>query len=292
YSVGKALWYGLFHAVTAFNNAGFSLYSDNLVQFVTDPWICLPIAFGVITGGLGFPVLIELLRQLRWPGRWSMHTKLTILGTSVLLVVATVLILAMEWANPRTLGALDFPGKLLASFFQGMTPRSSGFNTLDYSAMDDTTWALTTALMFIGGGSASTAGGIKVTTFFLLGFVILAEVRGDTDVTVFDRRLQASAQRQAVSIGLLGVGVIGIGTMLMLALTDHPLDQALFEITSAATTAGLTTGITSDLSPAAQLLLTAMMYIGRVGPAVAAAALALRTRRRLYRLPEGRPIVG
>ena len=292
YSAGKALWHAVFHAVSAFNNAGFALYGDSLERFVNDPWVCLPVAITVIAGGLGFPVLIEVMRELRTPRRWSMHTKVTLFGTALLLPIGMVLVLLFEWSNPQTLGALDAPGKLLAAFFQGMTPRSSGFNTVDYDAMSTDTWAVTTALMFIGGGSASTAGGIKVTTFFLLGFVILAEVRGDEDVAVFDRRLPVTAQRQAVSIALLGVGVVGIGTLLMVAMTKQPLDRALFEVTSAATTTGLSTGITADLPPSAQMLLVVLMFVGRVGPAVAAAALALRSRRRFYRLPEGRPIIG
>lgn len=292
YPLGKSLWHGAFHAVSAFNNAGFSLYPDSLVRFADDPWICLTIAVGVICGGLGFPVLLELIRQRGRVARWSMHTKLTVMGSLVLLVAGTLLILALEWSNPRTLGPLSIPDKLLAGFFQGMTPRSSGFNTLDYAGMTLETWAATTALMFIGGGSASTAGGIKVSTFFLLGFVILAEVRGDRDVAVFDRRATDAAQRQALSIALLGVGVIGIGTMLMLSITGQPLDRALFEVTSAATTTGLSTGITPDLPTAGRVLLIVLMFVGRVGPAAAAAALALRSRRLHYRLPEGRPIIG
>ncbi|MGH3451996.1 MAG: TrkH family potassium uptake protein, partial [Haloechinothrix sp.] len=255
YSAGKALWHGVFHAVSAFNNAGLALYGDSLERFVSDPLICLPIATAVILGGLGFPVLIEVMRELRSPRRWSMHTKVTLFGTMLLLPVGTLLVLLLEWSNPQTLGAMGVPEKLLAGFFQGMTPRSSGFNTVDYDGMTTDTWVVTTALMFIGGGSASTAGGIKVTTFFLLGFVILAEVRGDQDVAVFDRRLPVAAQRQALSIALLGVGVVGIGTLLMLAMTGQPLDRALFEVTSAATTTGLSTGITADLPPSAQLLL-------------------------------------
>ena len=292
YSAGEAAWYGVFHSIAAFGNAGFSLYPDSLTRFVTDPWICLPVAGAAILGGIGFPVLLELVRNYRTPRRWSLHTKLTLMGTSVLLVVGTGLILTTEWSNPGTLGPLGVPGKLLAGFFQAMTPRSVGFQTVDYDAMNVETWAITTALMFIGGGSASTAGGIKVSTFFLLGFVILAEVRGDRDVTIFDRRLTAGAQRQALAIALLGVGVIGVGTLLLLSMTSLPLDRALFEVTSAASTTGLTTGITGDLPEPARLLLVVLMYVGRVGPAVAAAALALRSRQRLYRLPEGRPIIG
>ena len=184
----SALWLGLFHAVTAFNNAGFALWSDNLVRFVADPWVSITVGVAVIAGGIGFPVLNELRRNLRRPKRWSLHTKLVLFATAGLLVIGMAAVAAFEWSNPSTLGPLDVPGKLLASFFQSVTPRTAGFNTIDYAAVDDTTLLVTDALMFIGTGPASTGGGIKVTTFALLGFVIWSEVRGEQDVVLFGRR--------------------------------------------------------------------------------------------------------
>ncbi|MBA3618139.1 MAG: TrkH family potassium uptake protein, partial [Acidothermales bacterium] len=126
--VPRALWLGVFHSVSAFNNAGFALYSDNLIRFVTDPWVSLPIAAAVILGGIGFPVLFELQRNLRRPSRWTIHTKITLLGTAVLLVGGSAFVLTAEWSNPGTLGPLGVPGKLLAGFFQGVMPRTAGFN--------------------------------------------------------------------------------------------------------------------------------------------------------------------
>ena len=187
----RAVYLGVFHAVSAFNNAGFALYSDNLIGFATDPWICLPIALAVIIGGIGFPVILELRRELRRPRRWSVHTKITLSVTGVLLVLSTAFVTASEWFNPRTLGALDAAGELLAGFFQAVIPRTAGFNSVDIGAMHDSTWLGMDVLMFIGGGSAGTAGGIKVTTFALLFFVIWSEVRGETATTVFGRRLDA-----------------------------------------------------------------------------------------------------
>ncbi|MDE0777340.1 MAG: TrkH family potassium uptake protein, partial [Nocardioides sp.] len=179
-SPGRALYLGVFHSVSAFNNAGFALYSDSLVRFVDDPWICLPIAAAVISGGLGFPVILELRRQLRPAGgrrrSWSLHLKLTLVATAALLVVGTGFVTATEWNNPATLGALDTPARLLAGFFQAVMPRTAGFNTLDYGQMEDGTLLGTIILMFIGGGSAGTAGGIKVTTFVILFFAVYAEV--------------------------------------------------------------------------------------------------------------------
>jgi trk system potassium uptake protein TrkH len=287
-----AVWHGAFHSVSAFNNAGFSLYSDSLMGFVRDPWICLPVCMAVIVGALGFPVVFELVRELRVPERWSVHTRITLAGSAVLLVAGTFAVLAFEWSNPRTLGPLDVPGKVLAAFFQGTMPRSGGFNSVDYAWMNPETLALTDALMFIGGGSAGTAGGIKLTTFFLLAFVLLAEVRGDLDVVVGNRRIPMAAQRQALTIALLGVALVFTGTLILQAFTSHPPDRVLFEAISAFATVGLSTGITPSLPPAAQLILVVLMFLGRVGTITVATGLALRGRKVLYRLPEERPIVG
>ncbi|BCB86650.1 TrkH family potassium uptake protein [Phytohabitans suffuscus] len=291
--LGSALWEGVFNAVQAFNNSGFSLRGDGLFGFVGDWWICLPLALGVIVGGLGVPVLYELIRQLRRPAAWSTHTWLTVWGSLVLLVVGFVTVLAFEWTNPGTLGPLNVGEKILAAFVQGTIPRSGGFNTVDYGAMDADTTAVITGLMFVGGGSASTAGGIKVTTFFLLAYVIWTEVRGERDVVIGRRRIAESTQRQATTVALLGVATVAGGTLALLALTSGvPMDQALFEVMSAFSTAGITVGLTARLGDAGQIVMIVLMFIGRVGPIAVASALALNTRHRLYRYPEERPIVG
>jgi trk system potassium uptake protein len=289
---GRALYLGVFHAVSAFNNAGFALYSDNLTQFVTDPWVCLPIAFAVIVGGLGFPVVLELRRQLGRPRLWTLHTRLTVWTTVGLLVLGTVFVTASEWGNPATLGHLDAPGRLLAGFFHAVMPRTAGFNAVDYGQMQEGTLLGTTVLMFIGGGSAGTAGGIKVTTFILLFFVIYAEVRGEHHVNAADRRITERAQRQALTVALLSVGLVMGSTLLLLQLTGLPLTPVLFETVSAFATVGLSTGITADLPTSAQLVLAALMFIGRLGPVTLVSALALREKQRRYNLPEGRPLLG
>ena len=263
-----------------------------MIPFVGDPVVSLAIAVVVIAGGLGFPVLFELRREFFTPRLWSLHTKIVVYFSGVLLAVGTVAVTAIEWGNPTTLGALDVPGKLLAGFFQGVMPRTAGFNSLDYAEMDQATWLVTDVLMFIGGSPAGTAGGIKVTTFVLLGFVILAEARGERSVNMFGRRLPVNVQRQALSIALLGVAAVVGPTLALLLLTDVSLDQILFETTSAFGTVGLSTGITADLPGAGQLILIALMFIGRLGPITFATALALRQRETLYRYPEERPIVG
>ncbi|RMB60169.1 TrkH family potassium uptake protein [Tessaracoccus antarcticus] len=289
---GRALYLGVFHAVSAFNNAGFALYSNNLVGFATDPWVCLPIAAALILGGLGFPVLLELRRELNRPNKWSIHTRLTLSTYFALLVIAVVFVTANEWNNPATLGPLEPPGRLLAGFFQGVVPRTAGFNSLDYGQMKDGTILATTVLMFIGGGSAGTAGGIKVTTFIILLFVILAEVRGGRDVNIADRRIGSRVQRQALAVALLAVGLVMSATLLLLEITSLPLRDVLFETVSAFATVGLSTGITAQLPVLGQLVLAGMMFVGRLGPITLVSALALREKQLGYTLPEGRPLIG
>jgi trk system potassium uptake protein TrkH len=290
--VGRALWLGVFHSVSAFNNAGFALFSDSLVRFATDPWVTLPISLLVVAGSLGFPVLFELRRAWRTPRRWSLHSKIVVTMTAVLVPLGAVLHLALEWSNPRTFGPLGVPGKLLAGFFHGVQPRSGGFNVVEVGALNEETLLGTDVLMFIGGGSGGTAGGIKVTTFAVLLFVIITEVRGDQSVTAFGRQIPREVQRQALSVALLAVaGVVG-ATSLLLVMTPFSLDEVLFEVISAFATAGLSTGITPELGVPGQLVLVVLMFLGRLGPITFASALALRSRPRRYELPQERPIIG
>jgi trk system potassium uptake protein TrkH len=293
YPFGRAIWYAIFHAIQAFNNAGFALYRDSMTEFVGDWWICVPLIVGVFAGSLGFPVLFELQHRLRQPSRWSTHTRLTVWGSLWLLVFGSLLILLFEWTNPDTFGALSIQEKLLAAVFQDIMSRSGGLNSVDIVAMHSETLTIMTALMYIGGGSASTAGGIKVTTFLILAFVIWAEVRGEPDVVVRERRIAESTQRQATTVALLATAVIGVGALALVALTDEiAFYRALFEATSAFATAGLTSLPTSSLPESAQLVLVALMFVGRVGIITVAAGIALNTRHRRYRYPEERPIVG
>ena len=293
YSFGRAVWEAVFLAVQAFNNVGFALYPDSLVRFVGDWWICVPLSLGVFLGAIGFPVLFELAREWRKPGCWSTHTRLTVWGTLLLSSLGFLVFLSFEWTNPKTLGPLDFSTKVLAAFTQDVMTRSGGFNSINLGDMNTETIAVTNAMMFIGGGSASTAGGIRVTTFLLLAFVIWAELRGEQDVTIRNRRVAEETQRQAVTVALLGVALVAVGTMGLIGLTDNvPFDRALFEATSAFATTGLSTGITPSLPRSAQVLLIVLMYVGRVGTIAVGTAIALNTRKRLYRYPEERPLVG
>ncbi|GAA3758015.1 TrkH family potassium uptake protein [Micromonospora maritima] len=293
YTPGRAIWSAVFHSVQAFNNGGFSLYTDGLVAFSRDPWVALPLSLGAIVGGLGFPALFEAVREWRQPSHWAVATKLTVWGSLVLIVGGFGYLLLAEWGNPYTIGTYDAPGKVLASFTQIALSRTGGFDVVNVDRLTEESYPMLIGLMFVGGGSASTAGGIKVSTFFLLGFAIWAELRGEPDTTVGRRRVSPASQRQAVTVALLSVALVAGGTVGLIAMTAHVrFYAALFEVTSAFSTTGLTVGLTQQLPPPGQYVLTALMYIGRVGPLTLGSAIALNTRRRLYRYPEEQPIVG
>ncbi|MBP0446564.1 TrkH family potassium uptake protein [Roseomonas sp. SSH11] len=289
---GEAVWNGLYHAMSAFNNAGFSTFSDSVMGFALDPLILAPIMIAASIGGIGFPVLHELRQMPRQAARWSVHTKATLLGSAVLLLGGAVAVLAYEWGNPSTLGPFDPAGKLLGAVFHSVATRSMGFNAVDVGQMRPETISITYGLMLIGGGSAGTAGGIKVTTFLVLCFVVWAEIRGEPDVTAFGRRIPRGVQRQALTVLLLAVGTLAIATLVLLSVSTLPLEVVLFEAISAFATVGLSTGFTDDLPPAGQTVLIVLMFLGRVGTITVATGLALRSRQRPYRYPEERPIVG
>ncbi|WP_326552030.1 TrkH family potassium uptake protein [Micromonospora sp. NBC_01813] len=292
YPWGRAAYHGVFHAVSAFNNAGFALYADSLMRFVADPWVMVTIAVAVIVGGLGFPVVFELLRAWRRPRSWSVLTRITMVLTVSLLILGTIVFTLVEFRNPATLGPLDAPDKLLAGFFASVMTRTAGFNSIDIAGLRPESLLLSDVLMFIGGGSAGTAGGVKVTTVGLLAFVLWAEMRGETKVNVGSRRVPETNQRQALAVLLLALGAVAVATFALLAMTRYTLDQVLFEVVSAFATVGLSTGITAGLPPAADVLLIVLMFMGRIGPLTVASALALRERSRRYELPEERIIVG
>ncbi|WP_323132148.1 TrkH family potassium uptake protein [Kineococcus indalonis] len=291
-SFGEAAWEGGFLAVSSFNNAGFALRSDSMTGFVADPWMCVPVMVAGTLGGLGFPVLLELRRRFHRPRQWSLHTKLTLTTTAALLVFGWVFLTVNEWRNPATLGALDWWSRPLAGLFQTTATRSSGFNSVDITQMNGGSWLVMDVLMFIGGGSASTAGGIKVTTFALLLVVVFAEFRGEPSVAVFGRTVPDRVYRQALTVALVSVAVVVLATLVIVELTRAPVDQVLFEVVSAFATVGLSSGLLVQLPDSCQVILAGLMFLGRLGPITLGAALALRERGRAYEFPEGRPIIG
>jgi trk system potassium uptake protein TrkH len=287
-----AAWGGVFHAISAFNNAGFALHGDSLMRYASDAWVLVPVMLGIVIGGIGFPVMQDLQARLRDPRHWSLHTKLTLAGSGVLLVGGTVAILVFEWTNTKTLGPMDGVDKLLSALFASVSARTAGFNSIDTGALTQESLALHYLLMFIGGGSAGTAGGVKVTTAAILLLLVVAEIRGCPDSEAFGRRVCQPAQRQAITVMVLGSFMVVAGTMVLLRVTTFPMDRVIFEVISAFGTVGLSTGITADLPPVAQLTLIILMYVGRVGTITLATSLALGERRMAWRYPEEHPIVG
>ncbi|MFG3495804.1 TrkH family potassium uptake protein [Streptomyces sp. NPDC047928] len=294
---GDAVYHGFFHAVSAFNNAGFALRPDSLMRYATDPLVTLPIAVAVILGGIGFPVLLEVLRhrtRRRTTGRrgWSLHTRLTLITAAGLLLAGTALTCLLEWGNPGTLGRFDWEDKLLNGFVHSVMTRSGGFNAIDIGSLEDATLLMTCALMFIGGGSAGTAGGIKVTTFAVLAAAMVAEVRGEPNSTILGRRIAPHALRQALTVALLGVGFVTAASLALMTVVKAPFEVVLFEAVSAFGVNGLSAGVSAQLPVPGQLIAVILMFVGRLGPVTLVSALALRERTRRYELPEERPVIG
>ncbi|MDZ7882725.1 MAG: potassium transporter TrkG [Mycobacterium sp.] len=291
-SLGMALWNGVFHSVSAFSNAGFSTHADSVMGYQSDPLILIPMMAAITLGSVGFPVMQDL-RDKRFDWRhWSLHSKVTVYGSGGLLVLGFVTILAMEWTNAATLGPMAFGGKVLNAAFHSVMPRSGGLNSLDVGAFREPTLMVNYLLMFIGGGSASTAGGIKVTTFIVLFAIVLTEVLGRRDAGLFGRRFGHEVERQALTVTVLSAALVFASTTYVVAITALPLTEVLFECISAFATVGLSTGITADLPPSAQVVIVLLMFIGRVGTITFAAALAIGHRPQLYRYPKENLIVG
>ena len=295
-TVGEAAWHSVFYAISAFNNAGFIPTPEGLAPHVGDWLLCLPIALGVFIGALGFPVILNVLdtrrRGKRFWTTWSLHTKLTITTSAALVLLGWALFAAMEWVNPDTLGRHDTGTKVLASFFNAVMPRSGGFSTVPTGELHESSWLITDALMFVGGGSASTGGGIKVTTLAVMLLAILAEARGDRDIEAFGRRIPRDTLRLSIAVVFIGATAVLVSSLLLLEITGETLDVILFEVISAFGTVGLSTGITPELPDAGKYVLCVLMFVGRTGTVTFAAALALRDRRRIVRFPEERPIIG
>jgi len=284
---------GVFHAVSAFNNAGFSILGGGLERYVGDWFVNLVIAAGFIVGGLGFPVVFELRRRWRSPRQWSLHTKVTLSTSALLLGAGTVLIGLVEWSNEATFGNLGFDERILASFFQAATARTAGFNTVAISSMRPASWLVLILLMVIGAGSASTGGGIKISTFAVVVRSTLAELRGDQVTTLFDRAVPECLQRQALSLVVAALGTVGTAAfVLSISNPSIPLAELLFEAASAFGTVGTSTGVTSSLDGVGRLVVIVLMFIGRIGPITFGTAVLLRPERKRFDYAEQELLVG
>lgn len=291
-ALGDALWQSAYYSAMAFTNTGFLPTSEGLTPYVGDVWFLGALMIGVVAGAIGFPVIYVLARNLRKPKRWSLHVKVTLVTFGLLLVIGALAYFVLESDNPRTFAGLDGGQRVLQSLFISTMARSGGFATIDMSQLDGSSLLVTDMLMFIGGGSASTAGGIKVTTLAVLFLAAFAEARGNDEMEAYERRIPQDVLRLGVSVVLWGATTVAAASIVLLLITDEPLDYVLFDVISAFATCGLTTGFTQNSSDGAQYVLAATMFFGRIGTVTLAAALAASQRRQLYRRPEERPIVG
>ncbi|MGE5598356.1 MAG: TrkH family potassium uptake protein [Bacteroidota bacterium] len=284
YQLGQSLYMGAFHAVSAFCNAGFDVMGrltgkfSNLTAYVADPFVSLTIGGLIVVGGIGFPVIQELYHYRR-TRRLSLHSKLVLKITAVLIGAGTILILLFELSNPETMRPLGWGGRILAAIFQSITPRTAGFNTLNIGAMTAGSIFLLTMLMFIGASPSSTGGGIKTTTFGVILATIISTIRGYDEVDLAQRRLPRDLIFKALTITALAAALV-ITVTLIMTFTEAKATfaQILFEVVSAFGTVGLSTGITPSLSDLARVLIIMTMFIGRLGPLTVAVALGHRTR--------------
>jgi len=288
----EALYESVYFSVMAFTNTGFAPTASGILPYSADFWFLSVIMLGVFLGAVGFPVIYVLMRNLKRPKRWSVHVKLTLTTTVLLFVLGGLAFLALEWNNPQTFANLDIGHRIFQPFFLSMMTRSGGFSTVDINELNGSSLLVGDMLMFIGGGSASTAGGIKVTTIAVLFLAAFAEARGSEAMEAFDRRIPGDVLRLAVSVVLWGATTVAAASIVILQISGATLDRVLFDVISAFATSGLSTGLTAELPDSGQLVLAATMFFGRVGTVTLAAALAASTRRQLFRRAEERPIVG
>lgn len=292
YDTLESVWYSLYYSAMAFTNSGFTPNVGGTGVFMTDYWFQGVLLLAVFFGSLGFPVIFTIVRGFRTPRKWSLHVKMTLTVTTILLFAGAVLFLVVEWSNQSTIGKFNpIEAAFQALFISGMT-RSGGFSMVDMSALSGASMLIASMLMFIGGGSASTAGGIKVTTFAVLLLAAVSEARGKKSMEAFGRRIPAEMLRLAVAVVLWGASIVAGSSILLMMVSDTSLERVLFETISAFATVGLSVGVTNELPPIGLYILGTTMFLGRVGTVTLAAAIAASETRQLFQLPEERPMVG
>lgn len=265
YGVKEALNLSVFHVISAFNNAGFSLFPDNLMSFAGDPVVLILLSSLFIIGGIGFTVVIDVF-QKKTIRSWSLHTKMMIFGTVIINALATILIFALEYGNPDSLGGLPLREKLLSSYFAAVTPRTAGFNVFDYGTLEDPTLLFTMVLMFIGAGSASTASGIKLTTFIVVLLAAYSFLKSQREPEILGRSIRLETILRSLAITTISLLLV-VGFAFLLTITEKlPFLPLVFEVVSAFGTVGLSMGITGQLSDLGEILLSLTMFIGRIGP--------------------------
>ena len=288
----EAVFQGFFHAIMGFCNAGLvNLESGNFIPYAGDWLVVGTLSLAIILGGLGFPVLVDLYRY-RTDRRLTVHSRLVLITSAVLLVVGIVSVAAMEWSNSGTLGGQSLSTRLAMSVFQGVTARTAGFFTVSYPEMRDPTLVVQTLLMFVGTAPTSTGGGIKVTTLALVFLIIVSQVRGQDRITLFWRTLPRPLVAKALSVLALASLLVFLSTLALMVSDGLELLPALFEVTSAFGTVGLSLDVTPTLSTFGKVLISAVMFLGRVGPITFIVALAVRQRTPHYRYPEEEIAIG
>ncbi|OXS68119.1 Trk family potassium uptake protein [Lysinibacillus sp. KCTC 33748] len=292
--VGKAFYFGFFHAISNFNNAGFDIMGEfkSLTEYVDDPFVVFTICALITIGGLGFIVINELY-EYRGTKRLSVHTKIVLTTTFILTIGSTLLIFLFEYNNSKTIGPLSEWGKILGSLYQAVTPRTAGSNTLPIGDLTHSTLFLIIWLMFIGGGSGSTAGGIKITTFAVLVATMWCQMKGKEDVVLFRRRIVNETILKALTVTMCGMMIVVLVTIVLSLIEQrHSFMMYLFEATSAFGTAGLTMGLTPELSTGGRLLIILTMFVGRLGPLTIAFAITNRRKTEAFRHPKGKIMIG
>ncbi len=289
----EGMYFGMFHAVSLFNNAGFDLFGDfrSLTVYADDAVMNIVAMSLIILGGLGFVVLSDII-DVKRNRRLSLHSKVVLSTSAVLIIVGAVVIFIFEYTNPRTLGSLNGLGKVLASFFQSVTPRTAGANTLDIAGLRQATQFFIIILMFIGASPGSTGGGIKTTTFATLIGALITMTRGKEDVVFFEFRLAKERVYKAITLTMMALLlVIGV-TMILSTTEDVQFLVILFEATSAFGTVGLSMGLTPHLTTFGKIMIVLTMFAGRLGPLTLAYALGPKKEKELYQHPEGKIIIG
>ena len=290
--VAKAIYFSIFHAVSAFNNAGFDIFGNSLENFTSDATINLTIMFLIILGGIGFAVIAELYDGKKFKN-FSLQTKLVLSVTIILLIIGTIVTFALEYSNPETLGGLSWKGKGLAALFLSVTPRTAGFNTVPTGALNNSTLFFTICLMFIGASPGSTGGGVKTTTFGALMAVLYTTATGKEDVELYKRRIGKDVIYSAVSIISIALILVLSVTIILSVTEDASFINLFFEVVSAFGTVGLSAGATPNLSVIGRILIIFTMFAGRVGPLTIAVAIGERRKRRAnIRYPEEKILVG
>lgn len=283
YGVKEALNLSVFHVISAFNNAGFSLFPDNLMSFAGDPVVLILLSSLFIIGGIGFTVVIDVF-QKKTIRSWSLHTKMMIFGTVIINALATILIFALEYGNPDSLGGLPLREKLLSSYFAAVTPRTAGFNVFDYGTLEDPTLLFTMVLMFIGAGSASTASGIKLTTFIVVLLAAYSFLKSQREPEILGRSIRLETILRSLAITTISLLLV-VGFAFLLTITEKlPFLPLIFEVVSAFGTVGLSMGITGQLSDLGEILLSLTMFIGRIGPLTLFFVL-MKPKREHFRYP-------